>query len=210
MKLYTYFRSSSAYRVRIALNLKSVRYEPVFINIRRGEQRAADYLALNPQGLVPILVDGDQRLTQSMAILEYLEETHPQPPLLPAEAHERARARSLAQLIACDIQPLNNTRVLEYLETTLKHHEEARMLWYRHWIAQGFEVIESQLDPTHPFCHEDAPTFADICLVPQVYNALRYGCDLKPYPKLVRVYETCAALPPFRAAAPENQPDAQA
>jgi maleylpyruvate isomerase len=210
MKLYTYFRSSSAYRVRIALNLKGIAYEPVFVNIRRGEQRAADYLALNPQGLVPMLVDGKHRLTQSVAILEYLEETHPELPLLPAEAYARARVRSLAQLIACDIQPLNNTRVLGYLETTLKHDEEARTLWYRHWIAQGFEVIESQLDPAHRFCCEESPTFADICLVAQVYNALRYGCNLQPYPKLMRVYETCAVLPPFRAAAPENQPDAQA
>jgi maleylpyruvate isomerase len=209
MKLYTYFRSSSAYRVRIALNLKGISYEPVFVNIRRGEQRAPDYLALNPQGLVPLLVDGEHKLTQSLAIIEYLEETHPQPPLLPAESHSRARVRALAQLIACEIQPLNNTRVLKYLEFTLKQREQARMLWYRHWITQGFEILESLLDPGHRFCQGDAPTLADVCLVPQVFNALRYGSDLTPYPKLSRVCGRCAELPAFRAAHPENQPDAK-
>lgn len=209
MKLYTYFRSSSAYRVRIALNFKGIAYEPVFVNLRSGGQRAPDYLDLNPQGMVPMLVDGDHKLTQSLAILEYLEETHPQPALLPAGAPARARVRSLAQLIACDIQPLNNSRVLGYLETTLKHDEAAITLWYRHWIARGFEVIEKRLDPAHRFCHEDAPAVADVCLVPQVYNALRYRVDLAPYPKLIRVYEMCSALAPFRAAAPENQHDAQ-
>ena len=209
MKLYTYFRSSSAYRVRIALNLKGLAYEPVFVNLRSGEQRAVDYLELNPQGMVPMLVDDEIQIRQSLAILEYLEETHPEPALLPREAPVRAKVRSLAQLIACDIQPLNNSRVLRYLEITLKQHEEARMHWYRHWIMQGFDAAESLLDPAGQFCHGDSPTFADACLVPQVYNALRYGVELNPYPKLVRAYETCMALAGFQSAAPENQPDAK-
>ncbi len=209
MRLYTYFRSSSAYRVRIALNLKGLAYEPVFVNLRSGEQRAPDYLELNPQGMVPMLIDDEIQIRQSLAILEYLEETHPEPALLPREAPVRAKVRSLAQLIACDIQPLNNSRVLRYLEITLKQHEEARMHWYRRWIMQGFDATESLLDSAGQFCHGDLPTFADACLVPQVYNALRYGVELNPYPKLVRAYETCMALPEFQSAAPENQPDAK-
>ena len=210
MKLYTYWRSSSAYRVRIALNLKGIEYEPVFVNLRSGEQHAADYIALNPQGRVPMVVDGAHTLTQSLAILEYLEETRPRPPLLPADVHARARVRSLAQLIACDIQPLNNSQVLGYLSASLGQDEEARTRWYCHWIAQGFAALEARLDETHRFCHEHAPTLADVCLVPQVYNALRYACELKPYPKLMRIYQACLDLPPFAAAAPENQPDAHA
>ncbi len=209
MKLYTYFRSSAAYRVRIALNLKRLAYESVFIDIRADEHRTAEYLALNPQGLVPTLVDGENKITQSLPIIEYVEETHPQLPLLPRDAYERAKVRAIAQTIACEIHPLNNSGVLRYLETELKQSEAARLGWYRHWIARGFSAIESGLDREHRFCLRDSPTLADVCLVPQVHNALRYGAGLKPYPKVVRVYETCMALPEFQAAAPERQPDAK-
>jgi len=211
MRLYTYFRSSSAYRVRIALNLKGIPYEPQFVHLRRGEQVHPDYLSLNPQGLVPVLVDGNHVLTQSLAIIEYLDETHPEPPLLPKDSPGRARVRALALAIACEMHPLNNLRVLQYLGSVLGHGEENSRAWYQHWIAQGFPAFERLLanSATGRFCHGDAPTLADICLVPQVFNALRYGCDLSPYPAVRRIYEACTALLAFRAAAPESQPDAE-
>lgn len=209
--LYTNFRSSAAYRVRIALNLKKLPYEPRFVHLARGEQHRSEYRAINPQGLVPVLVHAGKVLTQSLAIVEYLEECCPEPPLLPASAPERARVRALAELAACDIHPLNNRRVLDYLAERLGQDEEARLAWCRHWIAEGFQALEALLgDPASGrFCHGDQPTLADVCLAPQVSNALRWGCDLSPYPRVQRIYGTCMELPEFQAAAPENQPDAE-
>ena len=212
MKLYGYFRSSAAYRVRIALNLKGLSPEGSFVHLQKGEQRTRDYLAVNPQGLVPALVtDEGQVLTQSLAIIEWLDETHAEPPLLPRDPLARARVRSLAQAIACDIHPLNNTRVLGYLTNTLGISDEQRNGWYRYWIDLGFEALEARLakEPaTGRFCHGDAPTLADICLVPQVANSQRLKMDLSPYPTLVRIDAACRALPAFAAAAPDRQPDA--
>jgi len=212
MKLYTYFRSSAAYRVRIALNLKGLEREDVFIHLRQGAQRQTGYLGLNPQGLVPTLVDGDAVIGQSFAILEYLEETHPEPPLLPADRAGRARARQLGLIVACDIHPLNNLRVLQYLGRELGLDEEARNRWYRHWVERGFAALETLLTGTpgtERFCHGEVPGFADLCLVPQVYNAGRFAIDLSPYPTVRRINETCLALPAFADAAPEAQPDAE-
>lgn len=214
LQLYTYFRSSAAYRVRIALNLKGLAYEPRLVHLVRdgGEQHRPQYRALNPQGLVPALVDGSRVLTQSLAIIEYLEERHPEPPLLPADAAGRARVRALAQTVACDIHPLNNRRVLVYLETRLGLAREAILGWYCHWVAEGFMGLEALLarsPDTGAFCHGDQPTLADVCLVPQVYNAIRYGCDLTAYRRVGEIHERCQALPAFRAAAPDSQPDAE-
>ncbi|MFO1317194.1 MAG: maleylacetoacetate isomerase [Burkholderiales bacterium] len=213
MKLYDYFRSSAAYRVRIALNLKGLAPERAFVHLRRNAQRDDDYLALNPQGLVPALVADDGAvLTQSLAIVEYLEETHPAPPVLPAGASARARVRALAMAIACDIHPLDNLRVLRYLTQTVGVTEEQKDAWYSYWIDVGLEALERQLarDPaTGRFCHGDTPTLADICLVPQLANARRVGMDLSPYPTLTRIEAACLALPPFAAAAPARQPDAE-
>ncbi len=213
MKLYDYFRSSAAYRVRIALNLKSQAPERVFVHLRRGAQRDESYLALNPQGLVPMLVtDGGDVLTQSLAILEWLDETHPQPPFLPADPASRARVRGIALAIACDIHPLNNLRVLNYLTGTLGVTESQKDGWYRYWVDTGLEALETSLardKATGRFCHGDAPTLADICLVPQVANARRFSIDLAPYPTLTRIEAACLALPAFAVAAPAKQPDAE-
>ena len=209
MKLYTYFRSSAAFRVRIALNLKGLEYEPRFVNLLKDEQRADGYREVNPQGLVPTLEDGADTLTQSIAIIEYLDERYPDPPLLPHDPAGRARVRSLALAIACDIHPLNNTRVVQYLERTLGVGKGDRLTWYCHWIAEGFSALERLLDnpATGRFCHGDAPTMADVALVPQVANAQRFGCNLEPYPRLRAINEACVALPAFTRAAPANQPD---
>lgn len=213
MRLYDYYRSSAAYRVRIALNFKGVTPERVFVHLRKGGQRADDYLGLNPQGLVPALaLDGGQTLTQSLAIIEWLEETHPQPPLLPADAAGRARVRAVALSIACEIHPLNNLRVLQYLTGTLGASEAQKDGWYKYWIDTGFEALETQLareKATGRFCHGDAPGLADVCLVPQLANARRFHVDLAPYPTLTRIEAACNALPAFVAAAPANQPDAE-
>jgi maleylacetoacetate isomerase len=214
MQLYDYFRSSAAYRVRIALNVKGVTPdERTFVHLRMGNQRAQDYLALNPQGLVPALALDDGRvLTQSLAIIEYLEETHPAPPLLPRDAEGRARVRGIALGIACEIHPLNNLRVLIYLVNTLGATKEQKDGWYKYWIDVGFEALERQLArdrDTGRFCHGDAPTLADVCLVPQLANARRFCVDLGPYPTLTRIEAACRELPPFAAAAPERQPDAE-
>ncbi len=210
--LYGYFRSSAAYRVRIALNLKGLAYEQAPVNLVKGEQRSGDNLARNPQGLVPVLVTDDStQLTQSLAICEYLDEHHPEPPLLPADAEGRARVRSLAQLIACEIHPLNNLKVLKYLVRELKVDDDAKLAWYRHWIAEGFSALEARLanEPgTGTFCHGDTPTLADICLVPQVFNAERFECDLSAYPTLQRITKRCRELETFARAAPGEQPDA--
>jgi len=214
MKLYDYFRSSAAYRVRIALNLKGVEAdERTFVHLRMGNQRAQDYLALNPQGLVPAFELDDHRvLTQSLAIIEYLDETHREPPLLPATAEARARVRAIALSIACEIHPLNNLRVLNYLTGTLGVAEAQKNGWYRYWIDVGFEALERQLDrddDTGTFCHGEVPTLADICLVPQLANARRFKIDLTPYPTLTRIEASCNALHAFAQAAPARQPDAE-
>lgn len=214
MRLYDYFRSSAAYRVRIALNLKGVTPdERTFVHLRMGNQRAQDYLALNPQGLVPALaLDDGHVLTQSLAIVEYLEETYPEPPLLPAEAAARARVRAIALQIACDIHPLNNLRVLNYLLGTLGVAKEQKDGWYRYWVDVGFEALEKMLShdaDTGRFCHGERPTLADVCLVPQIANARRFNIDMSPYPTLARIESACNAIEAFAAAAPARQPDAE-
>jgi maleylacetoacetate isomerase len=214
MRLYDYFRSSAAYRVRIALNLKGITPDArTHVHLRMGSQRAQDYLALNPQGLVPALALDDGRvLTQSLAIIEYLEETHPEPRLLPQDPAERARVRAIALQIACDIHPLDNLRVLNYLIGTMGASREQKDGWYRYWIDVGFEALEKSLardSATGRFCHGDHPTLADICLVPQIANARRFDIDLSPYPTLIRIEAACNALPAFAEAAPARQPDAE-
>lgn len=214
MKLYTYFRSSAAFRVRIALNLKGLAYDAVPVHLARGggEQHQPGYRMLNPAGLVPALEDRGQVLTQSLAIVEYLDETHPQPPLLPGSPAERARIRAIAQAIACDIHPINNLRVLQYLQRELGADDTQKSAWYRHWIGVGLTAVEAMLAGdarTGAFCHGDTPTLADCCLVPQVFNARRFDCNLAPYPTIVRIAERCEALEAFRQAAPSNQPDAE-
>lgn len=214
MKLIGYFRSSAAYRVRIALNLKGVVVEHASRHLRRGEQKSPDYAALNPQKLVPALVlDSGEVLTQSLAILEYLEETYPQPPLLPREPVERARVRALALIPTADIHPIQNLRVMGYLREKFGQTEESAFAWSRHWIETGFDAYEATIanDPrTGAFCHGDVPTMADLCLVPQVFNAARFKVDMKNYPTIQRIYETCMRLPAFDAAQPTKQPDAEA
>lgn len=212
MKLYTYWRSSAAYRVRIALGLKGIDCELVPVDLRAGAQRSAEYTTRNPQGLVPLLeLDDGRRIGQSLAILEYLEETYPQPALLPGEAFARARVRQLALIVACEIHPLNNLRVLNWLRDELGVQEADRLRWYRHHVARGLEALEALVagDPGRgAFCHGDAPTLADVCLVPQIYNARRFQCDLSPFPVLTAIDARCAALDAFARAAPERQPDA--
>ena len=214
MKLYDYFRSSAAYRVRIALALKGLAPEREFVHLRKGAQRDEGYLAVNPQGLVPALVtDGGDVLTQSLAIVEYLDETHRDPPLLPADPVARARVRSIALAIACDIHPIDNLRVLRYLVHTMGVSEQQKDAWYNYWIDVGLEALERRLasEPaTGRCCHGDTPTLADICLVPQLANARRVNLDLTPYPTLVRIDAHCRSLPAFAAADPARQPDAEA
>jgi maleylacetoacetate isomerase len=214
VRLYDYFRSSAAYRVRIALNLKGIAPdERTYVHLRMGSQRAQDYLALNPQGLVPALaLDDGSVLTQSLAIIEYLDETHPRPPLLPREPAARARVRAIALSIACEIHPLDNLRVLNYLIGTMGVSREQKDGWYRYWIDVGFEALEKRLareSATGRFCHDDAPTLADVFLVPQMANARRFEIDLSPYPTLLRIESACNALPAFAQAAPARQPDAE-
>ena len=212
MRLYTYFRSSAAFRARIALNLKGLKYEPQFVSLPKGAHRAAEYAEVNPQALVPTLVcDDGLRLAQSLAIIEYLDETHPEPPLLPRDAKGRARVRSLSLLIACEIHPLNNLRTLQFLKRELKQSEEQVTGWYRHWIAEGLGKLEAEMKShlTGRFSHGDAPTMADCCLVPQIFNAQRYDCDLVPYPTVMRVFAECMKLDAFERAQPSRQPDAE-
>ncbi|MFT3804028.1 MAG: maleylacetoacetate isomerase [Burkholderiaceae bacterium] len=214
LKLYTYFRSSASYRVRIALNLKGLAWEAVPVHLVKGggQQHAADFAALNPNELVPVLLDGDAALVQSMAIIEYLEECHPHRPLLPADPLGRARVRALAQTIACEIHPLDNLRVLRYLEHRFEIDDEGRNAWYRHWVETGFAALERMLADardTGRFCHGDIPTLADCCLVPQVFNAERFQVSLAPYPTIQRIAEQCRRLETFQSAAPEAQPDAE-
>ena len=210
MKLYGYFQSSAAFRVRIALNFKNLEYEQASVNLIKGEHHADDFARINPQQAVPTLVDGDRVLTQSLAIVEYLEEKFPKPPLLPTSADDRARVRALAQLIACDIHPLNNRRVLVYLKNRLGLGKEQRDAWCQHWIAEGFKPLEKGLSgsrQTGSFCHGETPTMADVCLVPQIFNAKRSEVDLGPYPTLMRIFSNCMTLEPFDRAQPSKQPD---
>ncbi|HUH93921.1 MAG TPA: maleylacetoacetate isomerase [Casimicrobiaceae bacterium] len=212
MKLYGYFRSSAAYRVRIALGLKGLPYEYAAVHLRKDEQSAQAYRALNPAQLVPALVDERGAFTQSLAIMEYLEERYPEPPLLPVAPEARARVRAIALGIACDIHPLDNLRVLRYLVRAVGTSEAVKDAWYRHWIDTGLAALETQLSgerATGEFCHGDAPTLADCCLVPQLANARRAGIPLEAYPTLVRIEARCNALPAFVEAAPERQPDAE-
>lgn len=212
MKLFGYFRSSAAYRVRIALNLKGLEVDHRFVHLRKGEQSAPEYGALNPQGMVPLLIEGPHVLTQSLAIIEYLEETNPEPSLLPKHPIERARVRAIAQAIACDIHPLNNLRVLRYLIGPMKVSDEAKNEWYRHWVVEGLTALERTLTPaagTGTFCHGDQPTLADVCLVPQVYNAERADIDLSPYPRIMKIVSACRELRAFQDADPAKQADAE-
>ncbi|HYB64911.1 MAG TPA: maleylacetoacetate isomerase [Steroidobacteraceae bacterium] len=210
MKLYHYFRSSASYRVRIALNLKGLPYEAVAVDLRPAvsAHRSAEFLALNPEGLVPVLVDGERVFTQSLAIVEYLEETHPQPPLLPRDPDGRARVRALALVIACEMSPLNNSGVLGYLQgPPLQADESTVNAWYAHWIARGFAALEKEVATTSGdgrHMYGTAVTLADVCIVPQMYNARRYQCDLAPYPTLRAISAHLEALPAFARAAPEQ------
>jgi maleylacetoacetate isomerase len=214
LTLYTYFRSSAAYRVRIALHLKQLSYTAIPVHLLRagGEQHFPDYATKNPAELIPTLDSAGVTLTQSLAIMEYLEETHPQPPLLPADPAGRARVRSLALDVACDIHPLNNLRVMRYLKAELGIDEARRNAWCRHWMTRGFAALERRLNGSTAagrFCHGDVPTMADCCLVPQVFNARRLQVPLDGYPTLMRVVEHCEELPAFKRAAPDSQPDAE-
>lgn len=215
LTLHSYWRSSAAYRVRIGLNLKGLAYDivPVHLVHDGGQQHTAEYRAINPMELVPTLCHGQRRMTQSLSILEYLDEVWPEPALLPAMARERQRVRELALLVACDVHPLNNLRVLQYFSHEWNVPQPERDAWYLHWVKKGFAALEQML-AEHPatgdFCEGGAPTIADCCLVPQVYNARRYGVDMSAYPNIARIDGNCLALPAFDRARPENQPDAPA
>ena len=211
MKLYSYFRSSAAYRVRIALNLKGLAYDTASIHLVKegGHNRRPEFRAVNPQMRVPVLVapTGDV-LIQSLAIIEYLEETHPDPPLLPKDPIARAKVRGLADIVACDIHPLNNTSPLRYLKRQMHQEQSAIDAWYHHWVIEGFEALEALVQPG-PYACGDAVTMADVCLIPQIYNARRLKVPLDKFPKIVGIEAACLALPAFDRARPENQPDAE-
>lgn len=211
-RLHTFFRSSTSYRVRIALALKGLEWQPAYVSLPRGEHRTEAYLTVNPQGLVPTLVEDDDAVfTQSLAILEYLDEVYPAPPLLPAEPRERAYVRAMSQIIGCDIHPLNNVRVLKWLRSRWTLSENDINEWYQHWIAEGLSSFENTLLREHrfgTFCLGETVTIADICLVPQIANARRFACELSSYPNSTRIADRAASLPAFVAAAPSGQPDA--
>lgn len=213
MHLHGYFRSSAAYRLRIALNLKGLAYEQSSVHLRKGEQRLPEFLDLQPQGLVPALIDGDLTLIQSPAILEYLDEAYPDTPaLLPEGLADRVHVRALADVVCCDIHPVNNLRILKYLSKPLGHEQAEIEIWYNHWIADGFAALEALLakdDRTGRFCFGDQPGLADVCLIPQIFNAQRFGLDMTPYPTLQRIHEACNELPAFADAHPLVQPDAE-
>jgi maleylpyruvate isomerase len=214
MKLYTFFRSSASFRVRIALNLKGITYQQVPIHLRRGggEQLQAVYTAVNPQALVPALEDGGRILTQSLAIIEYLDEKYPNPPLLPKDPADKALVRSMALIIACEVHPIQNLRVLKHVKSTYKQTDEEVNKWAQHWINLGLAAFEQTIvaqPAPGKFCFGDTPTMADICLAPQLGNARRYGCDLSLYPAILSIETNCMAIPAFANAAPEKQPDAE-
>jgi maleylacetoacetate isomerase/maleylpyruvate isomerase len=211
LKLYSYFRSSAAFRVRIALGLKGLAFETVPVHLQKNEQQGAAYAEVSTSGLVPTLVDGETTLTQSLAILEYLEETHPEPPLLPRDAAGRARVRAIALDIACEIHPIDNLRVLRYLVREMGVAEADKDRWYKHWVETGLEAVERRLADggTGRFCHGDTPTLADCTLVPQIFNAQRFGCRTEHVPTVMRVFAACMELEAFRAAEPARQPDAE-
>lgn len=215
MQLYTYFRSSAAYRVRIAMNLKGLGYAPEFIHLAKGKHNDAAYAAVNPAKLVPALIDDGHLLTQSLAIIEYLDETHPAVPMLPQTPLERARVRALSLLIACEIHPVNNLRVLKYLSRTLEVTEDQKNAWYRHWVEDGLAKLEAMLTDggsnshTGKFCHGDTPGMADCCLVPQVANGKRFNCNFDHVPTVMRIWDECNKLDAFQQAASQNQPDAE-
>lgn len=209
MHLYTYFRSSASYRVRIALNVKGLVWEPVFVNLPANMQRGTDYLAANPQGLIPALAVDGAIIPQSLAIIEYLEELHPSPALLPKDPLSRAQARGMAQAIACDIHPLNNLRVLKYLKAPLGHDQQTIDDWYRHWISIGFEALEALVNRygSEHYCYGETLSLADICLAPQMWNARRFQTDLSAFPRLTAIDAHLTEIDAFRRAAPENQDD---
>jgi maleylacetoacetate isomerase len=209
VKLYSYFRSSAAFRIRIALQLKGLEYDYIAVNLLKSEQKSASYLAKNPQGLLPALeLDSGQTLSQSVALLEWLEECHPQPPLLPLDALQRARVRSVVNSITCDVHPLCNMAVTTYLKARYEANQQDIMHWYHTWMQRGFNAIEKVLAENNTRCaFGNEPSMADICIVPQVYNARRFNIDLAPFPHLVRVADYCRSLPAFSTASPENQPD---
>lgn len=218
MKLHNYFRSSASFRVRIALALKGLPYEYIPVHLARGDHKLAGYAEVSADGLVPLLEVGDERLSQSMAIIEYLDETHPEPPLMPKDALDRAKVRALAQSIACEIHPLNNLRVLKYLVKELKVDEEAKNTWYRHWVREGLESFERQLHanaaqrqqagvPASVYCHGDTPTLADCCLVPQIFNGKRFEVNLDGLPLTMAAFDACMKLAAFQQAQPSNCPD---
>ena len=209
MKLYNYFRSSASFRVRIALNLKGLPFEYIPVHLAKGEHKLPGYTAMSADGLVPLLDDGSHLLSQSMAIIEYLDETHPTPALMPADALGRARVRALAQSIACEIHPINNLRVLKYLTHTLKLEEEAKNTWYRHWVRTGLEAFERQLAqaPQSTYCYGETPTLADCCLVPQIFNARRFDTPLEGLPRTMAAFDACMQLDAFQKAQPSACPD---
>ncbi len=212
LTLYSYWRSSAAYRVRIALNLKGLEYTIKPVHLAHDEQHAETFREVNPQQLIPVLVDGDRVIRQSLAIIEYLDDAYPETPrLLPLAARDRARVRAIAQMVACDIHPLGNLRVLQYLENNLNASESQRQAWSRHWISDGFDALEPMLAGNHStgvFCEGDAPSIADCCLVPQTYNARRFEVPTQNYPTIMRIDAACRELDAFKNAAPEAQPDA--
>lgn len=212
LRLYTYFRSSAAYRVRIALHIKNIAYSSNPINLAQQAQQSSEYLSLNPAGLVPMLVDNDQAMTQSLAIIEYLNEVYPDPPLYPNDPIARAEVRAMALLIACDIHPLNNLRVLQYLSQTIKISEDQKQAWYAHWINQGFHALEKIVannQSSGKYCYGNNITVADICLIPQVYNAQRFSVSLEKFPHIQKINDHCLLLDCFKDAHPDKQPDAK-
>ena len=210
IKLHSYYRSSAAYRVRIALELKNLNWETIPVNLRIGEQNQKTFLEYNPQGLVPVLESNGHYLSQSLAIIEFLEEMYPEKPLLPNDIVERSQVRRFAQQIAIEIHPLNNLRVLKYLENELGLNDDKKTSWYKYWVAEGFSALEQSLkntDSDAQFCFGIRPSLADVCLIPQVYNGLRFHCDLSDYPRILSIWDHCMTLEAFKRAAPESQPD---